>query len=264
MDYVQSLLLSFQITDKAINLTFALSVAALALTSGLAAACFIKAFGISFLALPRSEHVRQAREVGLSMRAAMAFLAVVSLALGVAPFAVLRSLSKTTSELLGATPDIQFTWNRIVTGGSFATVSSLWIAVALAALLTSIPIALRVFRANTARRYYETWGCGRAVQTARFEYTAASFANPFKRVFGVLYKPVKELAIEFHPESRFFVRTISYRNDARSIFDESIYAPLNRLLRSFAQRVRLLQSGNVNVYLLYILAALVVLLIIAR
>lgn len=260
----QSLLLSFQIPDKAINLTFALSVAALALTSGLAAACFIKAFGISFLALPRSEHAEKAREVGFLMRAAMALLAVACLVLGVAPFAVLRFLSKTTFELLGATPDMQFTWNSVVASNAFATVSPLWIAVALAALLAAIPIALRIFRANTARRYYETWGCGRAVQTARFEYTAASFANPFKRVFSVLYKPVKELAIEFHPESRFFVRTISYSNEARSIFDDAIYGPLNRMLLSFAIRVRLLQSGNVNVYLLYILVALVVLLIIAR
>jgi hydrogenase-4 component B len=260
----QSLLLSFQIPDKAINLTFALSVAALALTSGLAAACFIKAFGISFLALPRSEHAERAREVGFSMRSAMALLAVACLGLGVAPFAVLRFLSKTTFELLGATPDMQFTWNSVVANNHFATVSPLWIAVALLALLASIPIALRIFRANTARRYYETWGCGRAVQTARFEYTAASFANPFKRVFSVLYKPVKELAIEFHPESRFFVRTISYSNEARSIFDDAIYGPLNRILRSFAEWVRLLQSGNVNVYLLYILVAMVVLLIIAR
>lgn len=260
----QSLLLSFQIPDKAINLTFALSVAALALTSGLAAACFIKAFGISFLALPRSEHAERAREVGFSMRAAMALLAVACLGLGVAPFAVLRILSKTTFELLGATPDMQFSWNSVVANNGFATVSPLWIAVALLALLASIPIALRIFRANTARRYYETWGCGRAVQTARFEYTAASFANPFKRVFSVLYKPVKELTIEFHPESRFFVRTISYSNEARSIFDDAIYGPLNRILRSFAEWVRLLQSGNVNVYLLYILVALVVLLIIAR
>ena len=80
----------------------------------------------------------------------------------------------------------------------------------------------------------------------------------------MLYKPVKELAIEFHPESRFFVRTISYSNQARSIFDEAIYGPLNRILRAFAEHVRLLQSGNVNIYLLYILVVLVVLLIIAR
>jgi hydrogenase-4 component B len=260
----QSLLLSFQIPGRVINLTFALSVAALALTSGLAAACFIKAFGISFLALPRSESVRQAREVGVSMRAGMALLAAVCLGLGVAPLAVLRFLSNTTSELLGAAPDLQSDWNILVASQSFATISPLWIAVALAALLVSIPIALRIFKANTARRYNETWGCGRAMQTARFEYTATSFANPFKRVFSLLYRPVKTFAIEFHPESRFFVRTIRYSNEARSIFDDAIYGPLDRFLRSLAQRVRLLQSGNVNVYLLYILVALVVLLVIAR
>jgi len=36
-------------------------VAALALTSGLAAACFVRAFGITFLALPRSEPAALAR-----------------------------------------------------------------------------------------------------------------------------------------------------------------------------------------------------------
>jgi hydrogenase-4 component B len=260
----QSLLLSFQISAKVINLTFALSVAALALTSGLAAACFIKAFGISFLALPRSEHAARAREVGIAMRAPMALLAGMCVVLGVAPFTVLRFLSRTASELIGSAPDLHFNWTSIVANDSFAIVSPLWMAVALVALLASIPIALRIFRANTARRYYETWGCGRAVQTARFEYTATSFADPFKRVFSALYRPVKELEIEFHPESRFFVRTISYRNEARSIFDDAIYGPMNRMLRAFAERVRLLQSGNVHVYLLYILVALVVLLIVAR
>jgi hydrogenase-4 component B len=260
----QSLLLSFQISARAINLTFALSVAALALTSGLAAACFIKAFGISFLALPRSAHAQHAREVGFSMRAAMALLAVACVVLGVVPFTVLKFLSKAASDMLGAAPDMRFNWNSIVANESFATVSPLWIATALAALIAAIPVALRVIGANRARRYYETWACGRALQTARFQYTATSFANPFKRVFGMLYRPVKELTIEFHPESRFFVRTINYRNEARSIFDDAIYGPLNRMLRSFAERVVLLQSGNVHVYLLYILVILVVLLIIAR
>jgi hydrogenase-4 component B len=260
----QSLLLSFQIPARATNLVFALSVAALALTSGLAAACFIKAFGISFLALPRTKRAGRAREARLSMRAAMALLAAACLALGVAPFPVLRLLSQTTFDLLGAAPDMRFDWNSIIANQDFATVSPLWIAVSLAALLVSIPVALRVFRANTRRRYYETWGCGRALQTARFEYTAAAFANPFKRIFSLLYRPVKELDIDFHPESRFFVRTISYSNEARSIFDDAIYGPLTKAMRAIAAHARLLQSGNVHVYLLYILVALVTLLMLAR
>ena len=49
--------------------------ALLALTGALAAACFVKAFGITFLALPRSEKAAQAHEAALSMRAGMGILA---------------------------------------------------------------------------------------------------------------------------------------------------------------------------------------------
>src|SRR5688500_8985897 len=81
----QSLLLSFHISAHTVNLIFALGVAALALTSGLAAACFVRAFGITFLALPRSETAGHAREVAWTMRAAMAALALACIVLGVAP-----------------------------------------------------------------------------------------------------------------------------------------------------------------------------------
>jgi hydrogenase-4 component B len=260
----QSLLLSFRISASGTNLIFVLSVAALALTSGLAAACFIKAFGITFLALPRSEYAERAREVGFTMRAAMALLAAGCVALGVAPFAILSLLNRAASEIAGVPADIGFSWSSVVANDGFATVSPAWIALALAVLLAAIPIGLRIMGANTRRRYYETWGCGRALQTARFEYTATAFANPFKRVFGFLYRPVKELDIKFHPESRFFVRTISYRNEARSIIDEAIYGPLGRFVNAVAERARVLQSGNVHIYLMYILVALVALLILVR
>ena len=187
---------------------FALAVAALALTSGLAAACFVKAFGITFLALPRSEPAARAREVAWTMRAAMALLAFACVALGVAPFVILAPLEATVFDLMGAHADMHFDWNAVVANDGFGWVAPLWIALGLVAFLMAIPLALRLMGANKRRRYYETWGCGRALQTARFEYTATAFANPFKRVFALLYRPVKELDIEFHPESRYFVRTI--------------------------------------------------------
>ena len=260
---LQSLLLSFQISATGTNLLFALSIAALALTSGLAAACFVKAFGITFLALPRSEHAAQAREVPWIMRGAMGLLAIACLVLGVAPVAFLRLLDATAADLTGAHADLRFNWNVIVANDAFGMASPLWIAVALVSLLALAPIVLRVMGANARRRTYETWGCGRALQTSRFEYTATAFANPFKRVFGLLYRPVKELDIQFHPDSRFFVETITYRNEARSIFEQVLYDPMSRLVQWVAHRARVMQSGNVNLYLLYILVALVVMLALA-
>lgn len=260
----QALLSSFQIPALVFNLTFAFAIAALALTGGLAAAAFVKAFGISFLALPRSEQAEHAREVDGWMRAGMAVLAVLCFVLGVAPFLAIDPLQGVTMELVGAPAALTFDWNLLAANNAFATISPFWIAAGLGIFLLAIPLGLRLMRANTRRRYYETWGCGRALQTSRFEYTATAFANPFKRVFGILYRPVKQLDIEFHPESRFFVRTMAYRNETRSVVEEALYAPLWRALRWVAREARVIQSGNVHIYLLYIFVALIALLILTR
>jgi hydrogenase-4 component B len=259
----QSLLLSFRISAHTVNLIFAFGAAALALTSGLAAACFVKAFGITFLALPRSERAERAREVEWSMRAAMALLALLCLVLGVLPALILAPLEATVFDLTRAHADMQFNFNAVIANGGFGWVAPLWMALGLGVLLVAVPLALRMIGANAQRRYFETWGCGRALQTARFEYTATAFANPFKRVFAVLYRPVKDLDIEFHPESRYFVRTIEYDNQSRLIFEDKLYRPLLRTIEAAARRARVLQSGNVHGYLVYMLIALVALLILA-
>ena len=257
----QSLLLSFQISAHTVNLIFMLGVAALALTSGLAAACFVRAFGITFLALPRSESAALARDVEWSMRASMALLALACLVLGTAPSLILAPVEAAVFDLMGQHADMQFNLTAVVANGGFGWVAPFWIALGLFAFLVAIPLALRLMGANKQRRYYETWGCGRALQTARFEYTATAFANPFKRVFALLYRPVKRLDIDFHPESRYFVRTIAYYNEGRLIFEDALYRPLLHVIQVVAREARVLQSGNVHGYLVYILVALVVLLI---
>ena len=83
-------------------------------------------------------------------------------------------------------------------------------------------------------------------------------------MFAVLYRPVQETEIEAHPESRYFVKTITYRNESRSIIEDSIYVPIGRTVRRLAARARRVQSGNVHGYLLYILAALLTLLLFAK
>ena len=257
----QSLLLSFQISAHTVNLLFALGVAALALTSGLAVACFVRSFGITFLALPRSERAEHVREVDWTMRAAMLVLALECVSLGVAPSVILVPLEAAVFDLMGAHADMQFSLTAVVANGGFGWVAPLWIALGLVGFLLIIPLGLHLVGTNHRHRYYETWGCGRALQTARFEYTAAAFANPFKRVFALLYRPTRKLDIELHPESRYFVRAIAYDNTGRLIFEEALYRPLLRSIEALARQARLLQSGNVHGYLVYILIALVVLLI---
>src|SRR5205814_131734 len=178
-------------------------LARLALTGGLAMACFVKAFGITFLALPRSEAAARAHEAPPSMRIAMVLLAVTCVALGLGPTWVVPALATVAGALLGNTTPVAFgDWLTLRVSDGFATGSALAIAAALGVALVALPLGLRVAGVSRRRRAYATWGCGRIGQTARMEYTATAFANPFKRVFDFLYRPTKKLDIDFHPESR--------------------------------------------------------------
>jgi hydrogenase-4 component B len=260
----QSLLLSFRVPEQFVNLVFAGAIAALALTAGLAAACFVRAFGITFLALPRGECVEKAHEAHWTMRFAMVLLAIAALALGVVPAIMLGPLAQAAAGLLGEQPDITFNFNSISAGKSFATIGPGWVSAILAVLMLAVWLGLRLGGASFRKRSYETWGCGRAVQSANFEYTAAAFANPFKRVFAFLYRPVTQTQLEPNGGSRFFVKTITYRHGSRSIIEEGIYAPIGAAVRRISARARSVQSGNVHSYLLYMLLALLILLLVAK
>lgn len=242
------------------------AVGMLALTSGLAAACFVKAFGISFLALPRSPEAKHAREAPRAMRVGMAFLASACVLLGVAPFVVVPLLGKVLTGLGGLPPtEAAFTFNlSLQLPANFATLSPALLGIGLIAILGLIPIGLRVFNANRRQRVSDSWGCGRIGQTPRMEYTATAFAEPLRRVFAELYRPSKELTIDFHPESKYFVQSIEYRSEITPWFDRAIYDPLLGWVRRLARSVRRLQSGSLHFYLLLVALTLFVLLIMAR
>jgi hypothetical protein len=150
---------------------------------------------------------------------------------------------------------------RLSVSGSFAHLSIVTVAVALV-IGATIPLgALALTGVSRRRRLYETWGCGRMLQTARMEYTATAFADPFKRVFRFFYRPEKRLQLDVHPESRFFVQRIAYANPARSIFEEWLYRPALGVLRAAIARAQRLQSGSTTAYLTYIFVTLLLLLV---
>jgi hydrogenase-4 component B len=245
-----------------LNLVFVLGIASLALTGGLAMACFVKAFGITFLALPRSDAAARAVEAPVAQRVAMVVLAAACVGLGLGATAVVPMFGEVAASVLeGAAPATAGDWLTLRLAGGYASLSTLAIAMALVGALGVPFVALRLVRASRRTREYETWGCGRMVQTARMEYTATAFANPFKRVFDFFYRPATRLDIEFHPESRFFVQRIEYESPTRSIFHDWLYRPALRLVRSGARAAGTLQSGSPNLYIAYILAALLLMLV---
>jgi len=92
------------------------------------------------------------------------------------------------------------------------------------------------------------------------EYTATAFAEPLRRIFAELYRPTKEMTIDFHPQSKYFVQSIEYRSEIRSWFEEFLYHPLLKAAQWISFKVRRLQSGSLHSYMAYLFIVLVVML----
>ena len=84
------------------------------------------------------------------------------------------------------------------------------------------------------------------------EYTATAFAEPLKRVFAEIHRPMKELTVDFHSGSKYFVQSIEYRSEITPWFDQFCIDQFLESATFVAQQVRRLQAGSLHLYLLYI------------
>jgi len=248
----QSLLLGFHTSsDTFVRLAFPIGGALLGLTTALAAACFVKAFGITFLALPRGAGAADARESGALMLAPQAALALACVAIGLAPGPVVSVLARLAEGLVGAAhgpAPVADLW-RIAPAPSFDGLSLPLAALAIAAGLGLS--AVLAARADFARRQAPTWGCGGEL-TAEAEYTATAFSKPLMLIFGAIYRPTREVStLETTP---YYAREVRYRAEVEPTFERFVYRPATRGLLRLAERMRVIQAGSLHAYLGYVMA----------
>jgi hydrogenase-4 component B len=262
----QTLLGGPAIPQPEVALIMPVAMALLALTSGLAAACFVKAFGITFLAIPRSREAEHAHEAPRSMQAGMVALTLMCVVLGLVPSFVVRSLGAALAGFERLPPaEVALTVGLpLRVPGTVGEMSSPLLALGLALLLGLLPLGVWLTGANRRLRVADTWGCGRIGQTPRMEYTATAFAEPLRRVFAELYRPSRDLSIDFHPASKYFVQSIEFRSEIHPWFERVVYDPFLSVLRVVATWARRLQGGSLHLYLVYMACALLVLLTLAR
>jgi hydrogenase-4 component B len=237
---------------------FPVAGALLALTTALAAACFVKAFGICFLALPRSAAAADAHESGAAMLVPQALLASLCVVLGLFPGRVLRTLSGVMASLPGLQP------NADLAGGALAmTARSSGLApfdhvapVALGVVLLggSLVAVWLTWRA-VAARMVPTWGCG-GVMTAHTEYTATAFSKPVMMIFGAVYRPARQVEATA-TVSPYFPEEVRYHAEIEPTFERYVYGPLVRGIFRTADGMKGLQAGSLHAYLAYVIALVV-------
>jgi hydrogenase-4 component B len=262
----QALLLGFASTPGLVRLNFPLGGAMLALTTALAAACFVRAFGISFLALPRSSAASDARESPALMLGPQAFLALLCLALGLFPGVVFRAVGGVTASLPGLGSAAPMARNvmgmtsgalRASRPGSFDHVVPVTLA---AALIGGLLVAAWVTRRRGALvRHVPTWGCGGEL-TARTEYTATAFSKPLMMIFRAVYRPTRDVD-RLEGVSPYFPQEVRYRTEIEPTFERYVYGPLVRGVLRMAEGMKVLQAGSLHAYLAYVLVLGVLLLI---
>jgi hydrogenase-4 component B len=262
----QSLFLSFHLPAILLKLMLPLAAAMLALTGVLALACFAKAFGISFLGLPRSAHARHAEEVAAPMRIAMGFLALLCLVLGFGPMLVIPLLDRVTAPMTGATIAGNIIaldgWALAPVNVEFSSLSTPALAIMLIVLAGLGLLLVPVFGGRFGKRMYKTWGCGLNL-TPRMEYTATGFVQPIKRVFSLIYQPTVKLETEFLAESRYFFTRRRFEFRIEPVFQKYLYDPVVVFFSTAADRLRIIQAGSLHLYLAYIFVTLVILLLVA-
>jgi hydrogenase-4 component B len=260
----QSLFLSFQIPSLLMKLMLPLAAAMLALTGVLALACFAKAFGISFLALPRSGHARHAEEVPWAMRIGMGFLAAVCIFSGLAPMVVVPLIDHVTMPMTGVT--IAGTmlaldgWTLAPVSVEFSSLSSPVLALVLIGSAALALALVGLFGGFGETRYSKTWGCGLRL-SPRMEYTATGFVQPIKRVFSTIYQPTVKLETEFLQESQYFAKRRRFEFHIEPLFETWLYRPVVACVFGLADRLRVIQAGSLHLYLAYMFVTLVVLLL---
>lgn len=229
-------------------------IAGLALIGGLAAACFAKAFGIVFLGEPRSSHLSQAHEAGWAMRLPMGLLAACCVLIGLLSPLALRPLYPVIEQLAPLTRNVVRT-ELVAASGPLSMVAR------AACVLLGIIGALALLRGRllSKRTIGEsvTWDCGYVQPSPHMQYTASSFAQPLTDFFRLFLWTHYRISRPSGP----FPRSAGLHTSTPDIFRERLFAPVFRGIVWGLSKLRWLQHGRVQLYMLYIAAALVALLV---
>ena len=257
----QAILLSPQLPSWGLKLLVPAVGALLALSATLAAACFVKAYGITFLGRPRTRGAETASETDWFSRVAMMVLASLCLLAGILPGLFIDALAPISSFLIGKSMPAQIgaQWLSIVPiAESRSSYDGLLVFVFMTVSGTLAAFAIHRLASDRLRRA-PAWDCGYPDASVLTQYSATSFAQPIRRVFGTVVFRARETAEMAPPVD---TRPARLTVELHDPIWEWIYAPLARAIGVIADRLNYLQFLTIRQFLTLVFCTLVVLLLV--
>jgi formate hydrogenlyase subunit 3/multisubunit Na+/H+ antiporter MnhD subunit len=257
----QAVLQSPELPQWALKIMVPAVGATLALAAALAGACFVKAFGVTFLGRARSPAAEAAHEVDRYSLSAMFILATLCLLAGILPGLVIDALAPITVEILGGAMPIQANepWLSIVPiAESRSSYNGLLVMVFITISASSAVYFIHRFASHALRRG-PAWGCGFSDPTPAAQYSAGSFAQPIRRVFGTLVFRARDHVEMPQPGD---VGPARLKIELHDPIWETIYAPIAGAVGFSAEWLNRLQFLTIRQYLSLVFATLVTLLLV--
>ena len=239
------------------------SAAALALTAALAAACFVKVFGLIFLGQARSRHSEKAHEVhDKGMLAGPTLLAGLCFLIGIFPGGIIHLINNVSGQLLGATlpNDAAFGWLWLAPVSAHQ--ASYSAPLVLIGALFAAGVCYWYLRRNplTIMRRAETWDCGFGGLTPRMQYSSSAFTMPFRRIFANVWIIDEQINKDMQGAMNQDVAAVHYQLHIEDHSWPRLYHPIAKGVNSLAKQVGRIQTGNIRTYLGYSFATLLLLL----
>jgi len=220
----QSMLSSSHIDNISLKLAIPFAIFSLAMTGGLAIACFVKAYGITFLGLHRSTNAKHAKEVNILMKIGMILMSVVVISLMFFTPYYIQWFDKVFVDFNRVSiynqifPD-SF-WHMHSVGINGGIVSPLILLFALMGITLMMLFAYNLFDVKT--RVHNTWACGYKT-SSKTQYSATGFAGPIRRFFSWLYKPDEHFHKETIAGHQTRFKSSSYEVHIKPLFETVFY-----------------------------------------
>lgn len=229
-------------------------IGALALIGGLAAVCFTKVVGITFLGAARTDSATHLHPLSPLLIVPPALLALGCLIVGLTAHKITPPLFEAATTVARVGPAaLDTTLTQAIQPMSSITLGAMGVIV-LAGLLAVVRWALLARREVTSS---VTWGCGYLGATSRMQYTSSSYVQPVTSFFW----PLLRSRTRFSPPVGYFPTSGSLQSNTPDLWREGLYRPTFLAVGWLAMRLRWLQQGRVQVYVLYIGVTLLVLLL---
>jgi hydrogenase-4 component B len=257
----QAILLSPQLPSWGLKFTVPAVGALLALSAALAAACFVKAYGVTFLGRPRSRAAAAATETDRFSLAAMFLLAALCLLVGVLPGLFINALGPVSAMVLGGHMPVQTgaQWLALVPiAESRSSYDGLLVFLFMAMSGTLAAFAIHRLASDRLRRA-PAWDCGYPDASPATQYTATSFAQPIRRVFGSVVFLAREHVEMPLPGD---VRPARLKVDIHDLIWDALYAPIAVGIGIAADRLNRLQFLTIRQFLTLVFCTLVVILLV--